>query len=358
MRCFVFEERSSGVWPGDVLAVRRVKVDFHVFEVAPGVWAGVVGGPPRETYVAFTRYVSSKSLHELGSMWRIGTFEGFVADFPYPPLPGVGEDGQVHWSRLVVNLFEAPRDVGYAVQLPTLALVEGTDLIGEPPPIALRLSEGFPGLVYSVFAMRYPISGWNTRLIRPDRIPGSGKLTGEEFRIVERDNDYLRLVGRGGDEYIAWDFVLGTLDTGEWVLMGEDGLYIAKREGDKVVAKWPYRGSVLDVRGPPYMPYYPVIPVKWVREQLEKVGEVARRVGARRWDYYTPPVDPELVLKWPVRSVKWEFVVRPAACEDGLWGPLYGTREAQWFGCEDLCDLDEYLALKYKRRICGRARPE
>ena len=258
------------------------------------------------------------------------------ADAPYPPLPGPGG------SRLVAC-------GGGVVVLTTLE---------ELPPLPPRVDPAF--LLTAIYKVgRHAFRDLEAIPYLPrHEFPGSGKLTGEEFRIVERDNDYLRLVGRGGDEYIAWDFVLGTLDTGEWVLMGEDGLYIAKREGDKVVAKWPYRGSVLDVRGPPYMPYYPVIPVKWVREQLEKVGEVARRVGARRWDYYTPPVDPELVLKWPVRSVKWEFVVRPAACEDGLWGPLYGTREAQWFGCEDLCDLDEYLALKYKRRICGRARPE
>ncbi|MEM0464301.1 MAG: hypothetical protein QXP31_08355 [Pyrobaculum sp.] len=158
-----------------------------------------------------------------------------------------------------------------------------------------------------------------------DDFPGSGKLTGEEFRIVEPDADYLRLVGRGGDEYIAWDFVLGTLDTGECVLFAEDGLYLARRAGDRVVVERPYHGSIFDVRGPPYMPYYPVVPVKWVRERLEWVGEAARRVGAGRWGYYTPPISPELVWWRPVRSVKWEFVVRLATCEEfERWGPPLG----------------------------------
>ena len=126
---------------------------------------------------------------------------------------------------------------------------------------------------------------------------------------MEPDNDYLRLVGRGGDEYIAWDFVLGTLDTGEWILMCEDGLYVAKRDGDRVVVKWPYRGSVFDVRGPPYAPFYPVVPVKWVRERLERARAFAAQRRIRDLDIYQPPVDPSYLLRWPLVLFPWEYEV-------------------------------------------------
>ncbi|ABP50285.1 hypothetical protein HC235_02120 [Pyrobaculum arsenaticum] len=142
-----------------------------------------------------------------------------------------------------------------------------------------------------------------------DGFPGSGKLTGEEFRIVEPDADYLRLVGRGGDEYIAWDFVLGTLDTGEWVLFAEDGLYLARRAGDRVVVERPYHGSIFDVRGPPYMPYYPVVPVKWIRERFERAKELAARRSIRNLEIYQPPVDAAYLLRWPLVQFPWEYEV-------------------------------------------------
>lgn len=209
-------------------------------------------------------------------------------DAPYPPLLGPGG------SRLVAC------GGNHAVVLPTLELYE-MPRISPPPLITIAYLVG-----------RHGLRGWGRIPYLPrHEFPGAGRLTGEEFRIVEPEADYLRLVGRGGDEYIAWDFVLGTLDTGEWVLVGDVGLYLAKREEDKVVVKRPYRGSVFDVRGPPYMPYYPVVPVKWVRERLERVREVARRL---LWDggpyIYEPPVDPQILLKWPLRNVQWEFRVR------------------------------------------------
>jgi hypothetical protein len=94
--------------------------------------------------------------------------------------------------------------------------------------------------------------------------------------------------------------VLGTLDTGEWILIWEDGLYLAVREGGRVVVKEPYNGSVFDVRGPPYAPYYPVVPVRWVRERLEDVRRVVGRGARGRIELIRPPVDRIYVLKWPL----------------------------------------------------------
>jgi len=90
-----------------------------------------------------------------------------------------------------------------------------------------------------LLAVVYTVGRWGfrRRFLPPppclprDSSPGSGRWVGEVFRVVEGEGDYLRLMGRGGDVYLAWDFVLGTLDSGEWVLFGEDGPYLAERRG-------------------------------------------------------------------------------------------------------------------------------
>ena len=198
-------------------------------------------------------------------------------DAPYPPLPGPGG------SRLLA--------CGNGVVVLTT--------LEELPPLPPRADPAF--LLTAIYKVgRHAFRDLEAMPHLPrHRFPGKGKLTGEEFRIMEPDNDYLRLVGRGGDEYLAWDFVLGTLDTGEWVLLGEDGLYLARRDGERVVVEGAYNGSVFDVRGPPYAPFYPVVPVKWIKE----------RVGKARGEIYAPPVDAEVLLKWPLRDVRWEFSV-------------------------------------------------
>ncbi|MGC9131587.1 MAG: hypothetical protein ACP5H5_08395 [Pyrobaculum sp.] len=221
---------------------------------------------------------------------RVGRVSGVVADAPSPPLRGEGGG----WSRLV-----AEADGRVFILQPTVA--ETLQKPWLPPPLLLAF-------FYRVDPSLYARGDWYRVSVLPmDRRPGSGGLVGEEFRIVEPDADYLRLVGRGGDEFLAWDLVLGTLDTGEWVLMGEDGLYLAVREGDKVVVEKEYRGSVFDVRGPPYAPYYPVVPVRWVRERLARAEELASRVGIKDFGLYQPPVDFSYLLKWPAVSFPWEF---------------------------------------------------
>jgi len=128
-------------------------------------------------------------------------------------------------------------------------------------------------------------------------------------------------VGRGGDVYLAWDFVLGVLDSGEWVLLGEDGLYLAERRGEEVVVKEPYHGSIFDVRGPPYAPYYPVVPVKWVRKKLR---EVARLAGTRV-KIGKAPVDAAYLLRWPLveYSVVENLQIERRVSDWRGWYPIY-----------------------------------
>ncbi|MCU7788788.1 hypothetical protein ODS41_12775 [Pyrobaculum sp. 3827-6] len=50
----------------------------------------------------------------------------------------------------------------------------------------------------------------------------AGSLTGAELPVVRRRDGYLRV-----GSWLAWHRVLGTLDDGRWVLIGDDGLYEA-----------------------------------------------------------------------------------------------------------------------------------
>ena len=220
-------------------------------------------------------------------------------DYPAPPLPGLLEDGRLYWSRFVVE------EGGFYLLTPWGGRAAG--LLPDPPGVLNDLAAGRTYFAADMLAARYDAEclrlylhdqgSWAEKCTAhisaayhglDPRFPGTGKLTGEEFRIVEPENDYLRLVGRGGDEYLAWDFVLGTLDAGEWVLMADDGLYLAKREGDRVVVGGPYGGPVYEVRGPPMGYAYPVVPTRTFRAAASVDQGLAL-----------------VLLRWPLRTVEY-----------------------------------------------------
>ena len=91
----------------------------------------------------------------------------------------------------------------------------------------------------------------------PVRAPGAGSLTGAELPVVRHRDRYLRV-----GQWIAWHRVLGLLDDGRWVLIGDDGLYEAVfrptvsdplgvfGEVGFVKVLGPYNGDVDDVSSP------------------------------------------------------------------------------------------------------------
>ncbi|MEM0464994.1 MAG: hypothetical protein QW680_09170 [Pyrobaculum sp.] len=91
----------------------------------------------------------------------------------------------------------------------------------------------------------------------PVRAPGAGSLTGAELPVVRSPSRYLRV-----GPWIAWHRVLGILDDGKWVVIGDDGLYEAVftptakdplgefGEVGYVKVTGPYTGDVDDVRSP------------------------------------------------------------------------------------------------------------
>ena len=120
---------------------------------------------------------------------------------------------------------------------------------------------------------------WPSPVGKPMSIPGSSSLEGE-FSVVRRRFGYLRVGG-----WLAWHRVLGVLDGGRWVVVGDDGLYEAvftptvknplEEFGEvgyvKVVK--PYEGDVDDVASPCGAPRL-VACVEDTREALTSAGHI------------------------------------------------------------------------------------
>ena len=207
------------------------------------------------------------------------------AEYPAPPYVARAS-GELVWSRFVSSDFKLLfLPGGLRADVDDRMAGDLLDLSNHPEPAA------------EVLLLRYrgkwlkPGKRWERMFLEllDAKFPGTGKLTGEEFRIVEPDADYLRLVGRGGDEHLAWDFVLGTLDTGEWVLMAEDGLYLARQEGGRVVVEGPYGGFLQEVRGPPLAYKYPVVPTRIFRHAAALGAYVVHDVSLLKWPLTAGP---------------------------------------------------------------------
>jgi len=334
-----------------VVAIRRASLPLAIDrEVCPSGYCPVTCTNWEREAPILLHY--DKSVLAFGLV--VGRVVGEVYDLPVPPVPYEDlETGKLGWTRFALDSVLQdilPRDEAKKIcRYPEdcqLALVgEGgiVKSIGTAPTnlaytadysyegfslLAARYEPGnFVKVEEDLYQIKHKYAEWDD-----PRFPGLGRLLGEEFRVREVEGDYLRLVGRGGDEYIAWDFVLGVLDTGEWVVMGEDGLYLAEHRGDRVVVEAPYRGSLIDVRGPPF--FLPLLSyrIPSVRRAAERVERLLGRPLRELLDEDVP--NPELYLKWPLVRRQWQFKVvlryppfseevyryRYAPSEDG---PLY-----------------------------------
>jgi len=118
---------------------------------------------------------------------------------------------------------------------------------------------------------------------------GSGSLVGAELPVVRRPRGYLKV-----GSWLAWHRVLGLLDGGRWVLLGDDGLYEAVftptvkeplevfGEVGYVKVLKPYDGDVDDVASPCGAPRLVACGeegvgvgravLRYVRGRLEEVG--------------------------------------------------------------------------------------
>jgi len=119
--------------------------------------------------------------------------------------------------------------------------------------LAASLHEYIRGVVE-----RYGVEGsWS--IFSRVRVPGRGAHLGERFAVYAVEGDYLQVESPEG-VVPAFRFVLGTSGD-RWVLMGKDGLYLARFEraegpGGRVgyaVVEGPYWGEVRAVEGPPFL---------------------------------------------------------------------------------------------------------
>jgi hypothetical protein len=89
-----------------------------------------------------------------------------------------------------------------------------------------------------------------------------------------------------------------------------------------------YISPIYDVRA--YMPLYPVVPVKWVCESL---GRARERYGLTEPpDIWEAPVNPEILLKWPLRNVKGNSRSTPArySRRTATWGNFHRFEEVPY----------------------------
>jgi len=71
--------------------------------------------------------------------------------------------------------------------------------------------------------------------------------------------------------------------------------------------------------------------VPWVKKALEKAEEIAKRLGAEGVYVNEAPVDPQILLKWPLTNVRWESKVMPEL-RPPRGGEIYEE------DCKQLCD--------------------
>ncbi len=150
---------------------------------------------------------------------------------------------------------------------------------------------------------------WPSPLGSPMSIPGSGSLVGAELPVVRRPRGYLKV-----GSWLAWHRVLGLLDGGRWVLLGDDGLYEAVftptveeplevfGEVGYVKVLKPYEGDVDDVASPCGAPRL-VACVEDTKEALVAAGHRCEAEGGIPHvflgDVYTLSLGRE-VIDWPL----------------------------------------------------------
>ncbi|AET31611.1 hypothetical protein [Pyrobaculum ferrireducens] len=159
----------------------------------------------------------------------------------------------------------------------------------------------------------------------PVAAPGRGALLGAELPVVRRRDGYLRV-----GSWLAWHRVLGTLDGGRWVLIGDDGLYEAVftatverplevfGEVGYVRVAGPYRGDVDDVQSPCGAPRL-VACVEDTREALAAAGHRCEAEGGVPHVVLGDAVEVELgreLIDWPLSDSCGAVLKR------GLYGVL------------------------------------
>jgi len=164
------------------------------------------------------------------------------------------------------------------------------DDVAEIDDKSLLAADFYPVAYAGGVAYLYGLKSWGD-LTDELRVPGRGGHLGERFAVYAVEGEYLQMESPWGLDF-AINVVLGTVG-GRWVVMGKDGLYLARFEraegpGGRVgyaVVEEPYQGDVREVEGPSDLPPFVLC--------TKRVAEVAS--GCRFPGYFH---EGEILILW------------------------------------------------------------
>ena len=150
-------------------------------------------------------------------------YDGFFKPLCIPPLGG--SRWWVYNMHAIMEFYDKEHKI-YVLEDTRIRVYDGEDGVVTPqwPMSYCKAALGVRfGLIRreEVPCCRENPRLWPSPVGKPMSIPGLGSLEGE-FSVVRRRFGYLKVGG-----WLAWHRVLGVLDDGRWVVVGDDGLYEA-----------------------------------------------------------------------------------------------------------------------------------
>jgi len=199
----------------------------------------------------------------LAPLYPVVHFDGFSLDGVaayYISHRRPADVGRRHlWPPVVAKGGRPARVVWSTRYLDVVDVAVFPDDVAEIERGSVSATQYYPVDYASGVAYLYGLSGRWT-LVDELRVPGRGAHLGERFAVYAVEGEYLQMESPWGLDF-AINVVLGTVG-GRWVLMGKDGLYLARFEraegpGGRVgyaVVEEPYQGDVREVEGPSDLP--------------------------------------------------------------------------------------------------------
>jgi len=206
-------------------------------------------------------------------------YDGFFKPLCIPPLGG--SRWWVYNMHAIMEFYDKEHEI-YVLEDTRIRVYDGEEITPERPMSYCKAALGVRfGLIRreEVPCCRENPRLWPSPVGKPMSIPGLGSLEGE-FSVVRRRFGYLKVGG-----WLAWHRVLGVLDDGRWVVVGDDGLYEAVftptvknpleefGEVGYVKVLKPYEGDVDDVASPCGAPRL-VACVEETKEALTSAGHI------------------------------------------------------------------------------------
>ena len=268
---FLYDEAAGagfmavGCGTGHIPRVLRVVLNYarcRTYAALPVRWGGGEGWllPVVSFSLSPCPHLVAEYKGMLAPLYPVVHFDGFSVDGVaayYISRRRPADVGRRHLCPPVVAKGGRPARVVWSTRYPDVAVFP--DDVAEIDPGSVSATQYYPVDYANGVAYLYGLSGGWT-LVDELRVPGRGAHLGERFAVYAVEGEYLQMESPWGLDF-AVNVVLGTVG-GRWVLMGKDGLYLARFEraegpGGRVgyaVVEEPYRGDVREVEGPSDLP--------------------------------------------------------------------------------------------------------